>query len=319
MEADNLCCWYGPELAAVELVLCISQSKSLHVTTITTNGIPDEIFFLPLQHRHEQLLTLSLWWSSPLASKSCFDTHTQDAMALAIWLTHGAPEISLSWITPIIVESPDTSAKEWQIDFQPNLEMEPTLEAEDLLALDYLIEAPSIPLAEVCDSNSNNNNDRPCNSSMISITIVWSVLLIYLLLHRWIFIDEASSILPWTNTSPTTMSRQIGRQWSGGAPGASRIAQSLPPHFWSPRYHNVSISNHLCQWCLYKQHHPTASICDKSSPRTFLCNFFDLWPSLCLLQDWPQTLQGDEAHGVLDQGYLDSTHSLSRSLGSVHC
>lgn len=60
MEADNLCCWYGFELTAVELVLCISQSKSLHVTTITTNGIPDEIFFLPLQHHHKQLLMLSL-------------------------------------------------------------------------------------------------------------------------------------------------------------------------------------------------------------------------------------------------------------------
>ena len=84
----------------------------------------------------------------------------------------------------MIVESPDASAKEWQIDFQPNLGTESTLEAEDLLALDYLIKAPSTPLAEVHDSYSNNNNDRPCNSCMISITIVWSVLPIYLLLHR---------------------------------------------------------------------------------------------------------------------------------------
>ncbi|KAI9059331.1 hypothetical protein FKP32DRAFT_1668689 [Trametes sanguinea] len=63
-EADNLCRWYGRELAAVEL--------ALH---------HDVVFFL--QQRKDELLLLQARWRTPLVSDLRFDAHTRDASAVA--------------------------------------------------------------------------------------------------------------------------------------------------------------------------------------------------------------------------------------------
>ncbi|CDO73127.1 hypothetical protein BN946_scf185007.g181 [Trametes cinnabarina] len=67
-EADNLCRWYGRELAAVELALRMPQYH-------------DVVFFL--QQRKDELLLLQARWRTPLVSDLRFDAHTRDASAVA--------------------------------------------------------------------------------------------------------------------------------------------------------------------------------------------------------------------------------------------
>ncbi|KAF8444153.1 hypothetical protein L210DRAFT_3611346 [Boletus edulis BED1] len=129
-EADNLCRWYGSELAAVELAL-------------RTPG--NETFSLLLQHCREQLLTLPPRWSSTLVSIARFNAHTEDAKALAVRLSEGTPEISLHWVTPTVIEAPEAISEEHLI-LPPFLEANGALDTEDVIALDYLID--QVPLAD---------------------------------------------------------------------------------------------------------------------------------------------------------------------------
>ncbi|KAF8131913.1 hypothetical protein EV363DRAFT_1449621 [Boletus edulis] len=150
MEADNLCRWYGNELAAVELALRLPENK---------------LIYLPLRRRHEELLTLPLRWSSPLALKSRFDVHTREAAVLAFKLTGDAPQTSLSWITPTIIEVPEVSAEEQQTTLQADVRTEVTLDSEDLITLDYVVDESAA---------DDHDEDEPSNERVISAKIVWS-------------------------------------------------------------------------------------------------------------------------------------------------
>ncbi|KAF8430674.1 hypothetical protein L210DRAFT_3417312 [Boletus edulis BED1] len=138
MEADNLCRWYGNELAAVELALRLP----------------------------EKLLTLPLRWSSPLALKSRFDVHTQEAAVLAFKLTGDAPQTSPSWITPTIIEVPEVSAEEQQTTLQADVRTEVTLDSEDLITLDYVVDESAA---------DDHDEDEPSNERVISAKIHFTV------------------------------------------------------------------------------------------------------------------------------------------------
>ncbi|KAG6371480.1 hypothetical protein JVT61DRAFT_9514 [Boletus reticuloceps] len=167
MEADSLCRWYGNELAAVVLALRIPESKYIPILEFTTHDTSDELILLPLRYRHEQLLTLPHRWSNSLVSKSHFDWHTKEAEELAMRLTYGFPETSLSWLTPTIIEAPESSGEELQMSIELEIGTEATIESEDLITLDYLVE-------EMLDTDTHDAEETN-NKYVITGKIVWSV------------------------------------------------------------------------------------------------------------------------------------------------
>ncbi|KAI0716907.1 hypothetical protein C8Q76DRAFT_795144 [Earliella scabrosa] len=82
-EADNLCRWYGNELAAVELALRTSCYSP--------------IAFL-LQQRKAELLLLQARWRTPLASELRFISRTEEAARIAERLSGTSQTQPLTWV-----------------------------------------------------------------------------------------------------------------------------------------------------------------------------------------------------------------------------
>ncbi|KIM67522.1 hypothetical protein SCLCIDRAFT_21053 [Scleroderma citrinum Foug A] len=96
-KIDNLCRWYGNELAAIELALRTPEN---------------EIFYFALCEHHHDMLSLCSCWSNPLALISRFDSQIREASVLAESLSGDHPCISLFWLNPTTVEAPEESPKE---------------------------------------------------------------------------------------------------------------------------------------------------------------------------------------------------------------
>ncbi|KAI0363187.1 hypothetical protein BV20DRAFT_1058256 [Pilatotrama ljubarskyi] len=96
-EADNLCRWYGRELAAVELALRLLKNFSIHFI---------------LQHRRGMLLLLQSRWQTPLVSPIRFDACTRKAGLMAQRLS-GVLEAPppVTWIQIPIQEEADLRAR----------------------------------------------------------------------------------------------------------------------------------------------------------------------------------------------------------------
>ncbi|OSD02619.1 hypothetical protein PYCCODRAFT_1410600 [Trametes coccinea BRFM310] len=144
-EADNLCRWYGRELAAVELALRMPQNS--------------QIAFL-LQQKKDELLLLKARWRTPFVSNLRFDAHTRRASQLALQLS-GIEEAPppLAWIHLPVPDDSD--------GLQEVMEEEGTFDV--LLACDTLeqlvgdldIES-SIP--EIADFESNLVSQPPATT-----------------------------------------------------------------------------------------------------------------------------------------------------------
>ncbi|KAI0707020.1 hypothetical protein C8Q76DRAFT_629548 [Earliella scabrosa] len=91
-EADNLCRWYGNELAAVELAL---RTASF-----------DHIAFL-LEQRKAELLLLQARWRTPLASELRFASQTKEASRIAEALSGMAQPRPLHWVSFPIQDGQD--------------------------------------------------------------------------------------------------------------------------------------------------------------------------------------------------------------------
>lgn len=166
MEADNLCQWLRNELAAVELMLCIPGSMFINKYVVITDFfLPDEVYYLILQHHHEWLLMLPPCWSSPLASRVQFDFHAKEAATLAIQLLGGMPEILLHWVSLTTMEAPPD---EESVKVNTTTAMEPTadLDPAQAIIVDYLTEETSEPL---------NNNATNGELNIPPIKIVWNL------------------------------------------------------------------------------------------------------------------------------------------------
>lgn len=169
IEADNLCRWYGYELAAVELALRMPESQYIPILDFTADDSSDESYFLPLRYRREQLLTLPLRWSNSLVSKARFDSHTQEADVLALKITRRPRAISPHPVAPTVIE--DTSGEEsWQTDLEPDITI---VDSVDLIALDYFVEETS-----VLDADENTYVVQLYTSS--SIICEWAIIYVSL-------------------------------------------------------------------------------------------------------------------------------------------
>lgn len=92
IEADNLCRFFGEELAALELAL-------------RTPGC--ELISVLLRQRRNQLLRLQTRWANPLASALRFTSRAKDALEIAITLSGSAQMPNMHWLSTTLLEVPD--------------------------------------------------------------------------------------------------------------------------------------------------------------------------------------------------------------------
>ncbi|KAG2126329.1 uncharacterized protein EDB93DRAFT_1097153 [Suillus bovinus] len=83
-EADNLCRFFGQELAALELALCIPECEPFTAT---------------LQQCRSNFLQLQSHWSNALVSLLRFATHVKEAVDIAVTISGGSQTTALHWIT----------------------------------------------------------------------------------------------------------------------------------------------------------------------------------------------------------------------------
>ncbi|KAG1775772.1 hypothetical protein EV702DRAFT_1198975 [Suillus placidus] len=100
LEADNLCRWFGDELAALELALH-SPAK-------------DYTFTFPLQQRRDHVLQLQTKWVTPLASSIRFASNATAAVNLAISLceSKGPSEDVIYRLVPTALALADPSPED---------------------------------------------------------------------------------------------------------------------------------------------------------------------------------------------------------------
>jgi len=101
LEADNLCRWFGSELAAVQLALESGESKSLVFSFLYSHQTTtDELLHVHLKNRMDRLLLLKTRWTTPLGSAVRFDLHVANATEIARRILGIAqPSRSLTWIS----------------------------------------------------------------------------------------------------------------------------------------------------------------------------------------------------------------------------
>ncbi|KAG2751616.1 hypothetical protein P692DRAFT_20774814 [Suillus brevipes Sb2] len=97
IEADNLCRFFGNELAALELALRSPKNESLAV---------------PLQQRHANFIRLQTRWSNFLASSVRFTNEVNKAVAIATTLSGGSPNMTLQWINASTLVEPDSEGSD---------------------------------------------------------------------------------------------------------------------------------------------------------------------------------------------------------------
>ncbi|KAI9453747.1 hypothetical protein HD554DRAFT_2199295 [Boletus coccyginus] len=129
IEADNLCRWYGAELAAVELAMHTPEN---------------EIFYVALQQRREDILTLRSQWPNPLVPQHQFDTQTSEAATLALDLSGGSPQVSLLWVKPTTAEVPEVASEAADLNVESvSSQHKAACRPEEATFLDYLTDIPT--------------------------------------------------------------------------------------------------------------------------------------------------------------------------------
>lgn len=116
-EADNLCRWYGHQLAAVELAMRLPQSKDLSCEPcyIRLNMVGQDaaVLFL-LKQQKEELLLLRFRWRTPLVSDIRFQSQTTQAIQTAERLSGTSSSVSMHWVYLNVEE--DEADEAWQTD-----------------------------------------------------------------------------------------------------------------------------------------------------------------------------------------------------------
>ncbi|KAG2113977.1 hypothetical protein DEU56DRAFT_874329 [Suillus clintonianus] len=147
IEADNLCRYFGDELAALELAL---------------SSDANELFIFSLRTRRDHLLQLRSRWENPFASVARFSDRVKVATDLAKTLTRGATKASLSWI-----HNPPILAIDHQEDDIPDFEAGPasSIDAHQIAFSDFLEE----------DAIADEDIEDIDEAEKADVTICWAV------------------------------------------------------------------------------------------------------------------------------------------------
>ena len=130
LEADNLCQWFGRQLAAVTLALKVPASKS--IPWIIFNALmylTDSAISVPLAQHHRDLMRLQSLWKTKFVSDHRYKFHLHNASSKTAEILGDAPSNSVTWIPPVM--APATLEEESESD----------CESEDDITGDLLAEA----------------------------------------------------------------------------------------------------------------------------------------------------------------------------------
>ncbi|KAG2115497.1 hypothetical protein DEU56DRAFT_919407 [Suillus clintonianus] len=122
IEADNLCRFFGEELAALELAL-------------RTPGC--ELISVLLRQRRNQLLRLQTRWANPLASALHFASRAKDALEIAVTLSGSAQMPNMRWLSTTLLEVPDPEGELNDAEFAEPHDL-PVVESEHAALADIL-------------------------------------------------------------------------------------------------------------------------------------------------------------------------------------
>ncbi|KAG0701303.1 hypothetical protein DFH29DRAFT_982784 [Suillus ampliporus] len=120
IEADNLCCFFGEELAALEL----AQDTGKLISVL-------------LRQCCNQLLRLQTRWTNPLASSLCFMSCAKDALEIAITLSGSAQTLNMHWLSTTLLEVPDPEGELNDVKFAEPHDL-PAVESEHAALADVL-------------------------------------------------------------------------------------------------------------------------------------------------------------------------------------
>ncbi|KAJ2911367.1 hypothetical protein MD484_g9047, partial [Candolleomyces efflorescens] len=126
MEANNLCNWYGRELASIETA--VSQPQNARLS-------------LQLEEAREGLLLLRNHWATPFASRIRFEGKIEEAVATPSRLGLSPFKRHLNWVLPVVNQSQDIAHDDLDQDateenIQDDLAMQ-LFEDPDTTIVDY--------------------------------------------------------------------------------------------------------------------------------------------------------------------------------------
>jgi hypothetical protein len=129
IEADNMCAWFGRELAALTVSIQSPKSKSRFTNlNVVLNSVipPDSHIKFQLQQRCADVMRFQDLWQTPLVSTLRYHSHVTAAKLLATHLsgTLSDTQAPLTWLQPDFCALADTA------DYQ--LLEEITTDAEDV-------------------------------------------------------------------------------------------------------------------------------------------------------------------------------------------
>lgn len=139
IEADNLCRFFGDELAALELALCLPErgliSSFWYHLLLTSNLILGELFAVPLQQRHDNFLRLQIWWSNSLATSVHFASQVNKSLDIAATLSGAPLNASHHTINASTLAVPDYEGKD-ELSIDPD--HSPAINSEQAAVADVL-------------------------------------------------------------------------------------------------------------------------------------------------------------------------------------
>ncbi|KAG9309813.1 hypothetical protein JVU11DRAFT_10190 [Chiua virens] len=97
----------------------------------------------------KEILSLRSRWPNLLVSAPRFESQTTEATVLSLWLSGGSPKVSLFWVNPIMVETPDVAPEEADVISDPVFSShKAACEPEEAVLLDYLTEGALVSVDE---------------------------------------------------------------------------------------------------------------------------------------------------------------------------
>ncbi|KAG2092121.1 uncharacterized protein F5147DRAFT_585987 [Suillus discolor] len=150
-EADNLCRFFGQELAALELAIRIPECEPFTAT---------------LQQRRSNFLQLQSHWSNALVSSLQFATHVKEAVDIAVTISGGSQTTALHWIATTSLTALDLDGEDELVS--ADLDDPPQMDSEQATLADVLEQ--EMAMLDVDDTAEANDIGYD-----IKATIVWEL------------------------------------------------------------------------------------------------------------------------------------------------
>ncbi|KAG6369896.1 hypothetical protein JVT61DRAFT_13361 [Boletus reticuloceps] len=175
MEADNMCRWFGKELAAVELASRLPEYRRYHL-----------LFW----QRREELHVLEEQWPSPLASAARYASRAQAAIQLAaqVAIITTASNVEIQWLPPVVCSLQSAADDEEEMDPAEN-------ETPDV---DEGITPEQVLLGDVL--TGRDNEDEEAIATVLDVNLLWNEM------HQ-LTRDVFDLIIPITSITPPLTDR----------------------------------------------------------------------------------------------------------------